>query len=265
MPFSIEDFPIEVSEPKIDVNLPEGRYIFELVVEDSAGLKSTPDQVVITVKREIIPEPKITGITLRFGLPGQKVKAKIQGDNLLDAHEVLFWRNLAKGPDSRLEATIQAEGTVKELPISIWIKNSADFGEYSYTVATPGGEARSPDGLAFNVVGKPEIDDIDPVRTYYDQGFETIALITGRHLWIPGESAANHKVEFIRGTEPNQAVVAEIINGTPEQLQIKITVKENFEGAEDHTVKVTTPAGKGESPPDLKFKVLGPFYKAKDS
>jgi hypothetical protein len=63
MPFTIDDFPIEVNRPKIDVVLPEGTHVLELVVEDSAGLKSAPDRVVITVKREAFPEPKVLSIT----------------------------------------------------------------------------------------------------------------------------------------------------------------------------------------------------------
>ena len=44
-------FPIETDQPVIEVTLPVGRHILELVVEDSAGLRSAPDTVVITVQR----------------------------------------------------------------------------------------------------------------------------------------------------------------------------------------------------------------------
>ena len=45
MPFTIDDFPIEVNRPEIDVILPVGTHVLELIVEDSAGYKSAPDRV----------------------------------------------------------------------------------------------------------------------------------------------------------------------------------------------------------------------------
>ncbi len=53
-------FPLETTEPKIEVTLPVGRHVLELVVEDSAGLRSAPDTVVIEVKKVIITSPTIT-------------------------------------------------------------------------------------------------------------------------------------------------------------------------------------------------------------
>lgn len=48
-------FPIETDKPVIEVTLPVGRHVLELVVEDSAGLRSAPDTIVITVeKAEVI-------------------------------------------------------------------------------------------------------------------------------------------------------------------------------------------------------------------
>ena len=44
-------FPIETDQPVIEVTLPVGRHVLELVVEDSAGLRSAPDTVIITVQR----------------------------------------------------------------------------------------------------------------------------------------------------------------------------------------------------------------------
>ena len=50
MAYTIDDFPIETEQPEIEVTLPLGRHVLELVVEDSAGLRSAPDTVVITVE-----------------------------------------------------------------------------------------------------------------------------------------------------------------------------------------------------------------------
>ncbi len=44
-------FPFETNEPKVEVTLPVGRHVLELVVEDSAGLRSAPATVVITVQK----------------------------------------------------------------------------------------------------------------------------------------------------------------------------------------------------------------------
>lgn len=58
-------FPFETSEPKVEVTLPVGRHTLQLVVEDSAGLRSVPATVVIEVKR-VIPTltiPTLTQIT----------------------------------------------------------------------------------------------------------------------------------------------------------------------------------------------------------
>jgi hypothetical protein len=257
MPFTIDDFPIEVNKPKIDVTLPEGTHVFELVVEDSAGLKSAPDRVIIIVKREEVPEPRITGITPRFGLRGETVDAVIHGEDLLDAYEVKFLRDLQEDP--RVEATIQAGGTATELPIAVQIKGNAAFGERSFTVTTPGGIAQSPPDVTFSVVGMPEITDIDPLYAHQGEEEETVALITGRHLLVKSEPLSDHKVEFFYGPQLDPDVAARITeNSTPEQLEVEIRVGENAMLGE-HTVVVTTPAGTAQNPPDKIFDVRGPL------
>ncbi len=59
------NFPFETTEPKVEVTLPVGRHTLQLVVEDSAGLRSEPATVVIEVKRFLptIITPTITHIT----------------------------------------------------------------------------------------------------------------------------------------------------------------------------------------------------------
>jgi hypothetical protein len=145
MPYSIEDLPIETSEPRLDLTLPVGTHVFELVVTDSAGLESAPDRVIITVKREEIPGPFISDITPRFGLRGETIDAVIHGENLLDTSEVEFLRE--SHVDPRLQATIQEGGTATELPISIWAKGNAAFGpHHGQAPAGRGGAAFGPQG-----------------------------------------------------------------------------------------------------------------------
>ena len=87
MPYRLDDFPIETSEPQIDVELsagdpPEGTsYTFELVVEDSAGYQSLVDVVTITVVKKSIPLPEVTLIEPDFVTLGTQTKATILGKN----------------------------------------------------------------------------------------------------------------------------------------------------------------------------------------
>jgi hypothetical protein len=48
----LTQFPIITTDPTVPVTLPVGRHELELVVEDSAGLRSAPDTVVLTVVYE---------------------------------------------------------------------------------------------------------------------------------------------------------------------------------------------------------------------
>lgn len=48
---AITSFPIETTNPKVEVTLPVGQHVLELIVVDSAGLRSAPATVVITVQK----------------------------------------------------------------------------------------------------------------------------------------------------------------------------------------------------------------------
>ena len=77
-------FPIETSEAQIEVTLPVGTHVLELVVEDSAGLRSEPDTVTITV----VGLPAITGFTPERGFWGSEVS--IAGRHFVEVEQVLF-------------------------------------------------------------------------------------------------------------------------------------------------------------------------------
>lgn len=263
MPFTIDDFPIEVNRPKIDVTLPEGTHVLELVVEDSAGLKSAPDRVVITVKREAFPEPRAISITPRFGLRGETVDAVIYGENLLSVRAVSFVRDSEEDP--RIEAVLQPGGTASELPVEVSIKGNADFGEYNWSVTTPGGTAQNPPQASFFVVGEPEIVDIDPLYTEQSEKWEAVALITGSHLLVPSEPLSAHRVEFLYGPDPDLEVMTRLTEkSTPEQLEVEIKAGEGSKLGV-HTVRVTTPAGTAHNPPDKAFEVREPRTGAETS
>jgi hypothetical protein len=262
MPFSIEDFPIEVNQPKIDVILPVGTHVLELVVEDSAGFKSAPDRVTITVEKEKYPEPAVTGIEPVFGPRGQTIEVMIYGQNLSEAYEVKFLRGTVE--DLRLEATPLPGATDTELPVSLRIKGNAAYGECNYEVSTPGGIAQNPPDATFLVVGLPEITDVDPLYAHQGTDWEAVALITGRHLMVPGQPLSAHKVEFMHEPGPNREVLARLTDKcSPEQLEVEIKVGDEADLGE-HRLSVTTPAGTAEAPADKVFEVRGPVEAQED-
>ena len=65
-------FPIETDQPVIEVTLPVGRHVLELVVEDSAGLRSAPDTVVITVQRADAVAVVVAPVTAALLAGGQQ-------------------------------------------------------------------------------------------------------------------------------------------------------------------------------------------------
>ena len=142
MAYNIEDFPIETTNKQIEVILPIGRHVLELVVEDSAGLKSAPDAVVITVEREAVPE--IVNIKPKTGRAGTVVQAVIGGKNLLGATEVKF-------DGYKVSADIMTGGTDSRLSVSIEIDPKAKPDHRRFAVVTPAGTAESPSGVVLTV------------------------------------------------------------------------------------------------------------------
>jgi hypothetical protein len=253
MPFTLDDFPLEVNRPQIDVVLPEGTHVLELVVEDSAGLKSAPDQVVITVKREPFPEPRVLSITPRFGLRGRTLGAVIYGENLLNVRTVRFGRDTETDPC--IQVVLLPGGTASELPIEVTIQDDAEFGERNWSVTTPGGVAENPDEFSFFVIGKPEILDVDPTWTHQSDRWETVALITGSHLLVPTQPLSAHHIEFLYGPEPDAEVMSRLTDkSTAHQLEVEIKAGADSKLG-DHTVRLTTPAGIAHNPPDKFFEV----------
>jgi len=168
----ITKFPLTTNSPQIEVTLPVGENVLELVVEDSAGLRSEPDRVVITVEQEAVPE--IRDIEPSGGLAGATVAAVIAGENLLGATEVSF-------SGSGVSADIRPGGTAEELPVRIQIDLRAAEDDRSFTVVTPAGTAESPSGVVFTVeAAAPEIIGIEPSSG--QQGTAPEAVIVGRGL-----------------------------------------------------------------------------------
>lgn len=258
MPYVIDDFPIETSEPKIDVTLPLGRHVFELIVEDDAGLQSLPDRVTITVTKEVVAQPVIFELVPSWGVQGKEIEAVIHGQNLIYVRDVKFWRGGSE--DTRIKVTILEENVEGgELPVKIKIQTNAALGDRRFTVTTPGGTAESPADHSFKVTGMPEIVDVRP--DYARQGDETYIHIHGQRLLVEGEALSSHKVDFLYGDQIDPEVTATFSDdeeSTAEMLALMVIVgRDAMLGS--HRVRVTTPAGIVDS--DEAFEVRGRIQK----
>lgn len=77
---ALTQFPLETTEPKIEVTLPVGRHVLELIVEDSAGLRSAPTTVVITVQKAEEVSISIDPPSIQLSSGGtQQFTAKVGG------------------------------------------------------------------------------------------------------------------------------------------------------------------------------------------
>jgi hypothetical protein len=139
--FDYNDFPIETDQAQIEVTLPVGRHVLELVVEDSAGLQSAPSTVVITVEQA---PPVINQIQPNSSQQGETVQATILGENLLGISQVSF-------AGSGISTNILPGGTNSSISVEITISPQAATGSHNFTITTPGGTVTSPDGLEFTV------------------------------------------------------------------------------------------------------------------
>ena len=252
MPYTLSDFPIETSEPTIEVTLPPGRHVFELVVEDSAGLKSLPDRVTVVIQKEPVPLPIISDIRPRFGVRGETGEATISGMNLFDPYEVKFLRD--GQATAGVEAKIVTGGAETTLPVVIAVKANAALGSYGFAVSARGGTVQSPPAVTFSIVGKPVIREFKPMSS--DKGEETRLEIKGEYLRVEGEPLAAHTLEFLREGKPDPDVSARIgeEGSSPQELVFHVKVKRDAKPG-NRSLKITTPAGSAESPSAMAFQV----------
>ncbi|GAB6095362.1 hypothetical protein JCM14469_16140 [Desulfatiferula olefinivorans] len=178
MAYTLDDFPFETDQPQIDVILPVGTHVLELVVEDSAGLRSLPDTVVVTVEREELPDAVITGIDPVTGYQGRTVSARISGTGLADADGVTFYTQQTVTRPTRPTLPTRTLPTLPTLPdlptrlnipdrtvtavitdrsdeglrIDISIDAAAATGVRTFSVTTPSGVVHSRD-ITFTVRG----------------------------------------------------------------------------------------------------------------
>lgn len=119
MAYTLSDFPLSTEEARIDVNLPVGTHVLELVVEDSAGLRSLPDTVIITVEPAEVPSASITAIEPLSALKGTTFDLTIRGTGLAQASSVVFYTELVITPTRPTLPTgpILTRPSLPDLPI----------------------------------------------------------------------------------------------------------------------------------------------------
>ncbi len=275
MPYTLTDFPLKTNRPRIDVELPVGRYEFELVVTDSAGLQSTPDRIVIEVTQEQAKPPEIEGIDKVFGLPGQVINTAVRGRNLRDATDIRFERvvpreaaqskeaapakpaaqprSTAPATSNQLDARILPGGTETQLRIALRIPGNAELGEYSFSVTTRAGTAQSK--MKFLVTAAPHIDNFGPSRSHLDETTEV--TIDGQHLIVPTlepdyadpqKPLQLHQVQIVAADNPDAGTVPGITvsiikpRSDPDSVCATIEVSQAAAPGE-YRLRLITPAG----------------------
>ena len=252
MPYRLDDFPIETSEPQIDVELsagdpPEGTsYTFELVVEDSAGYQSLVDVVTITVVKKSIPLPEVTWIKPDFVTLGTQTKATISGKNLATIKAVQF----LQGDDLEPRVFAVIDSVQDDLVyITITAHGRAPFKDpYYIEVITQAGRVRW--DKVFTVARKPEIEDFAPKSLDVGERADPF-IVRGRHLRM--EEPHPLTVEFMDGDDPDPHFDVQIKpESKPEMLVLVVTARKDDDKLKpgdrqlklgDRQLRITTPAG----------------------
>ncbi len=230
-------FPIETDQPQIEVTLPPGTHTLELVVEDSAGLRSEPDTVTITVQEEQLL-PEITGIEPSNGTAGRSIRAAITGSNLQGATAVRFE---GRGVSARVLSSAEPG----RLIVQISIAADAAPGDRRFTVTTPAGTARSPEGVSFTVEAVVEPSRITGIEPANGRAGATIsAVITGINLL------------GARGVGFSGTGVSAEISGrvSATRVPVRITISRTASPG-PRSFYITTPTGRVASPRDVTFTV----------
>lgn len=232
---AITRFPLETDQPVVEVTLPPGRHVLELVVEDSAGLRSEPDTVTITIENIL---PVISGINPAGARQGaESVTATISGLNLENVQAVSF-------ADGGITVEDFTENSPAELQVVLSVDPDAAPGPRRFTVTTAAGSVDSPAGVTFSVdEGLPVITAINPATG--QPGASGLRLtISGRYL----QDVEN--VTFLDGG----IKVSDFKEISPESLEVLVTIDP---AATDgpRRFRVTTDEGTTESPAGVIFTV----------
>ncbi len=138
-------------EPQIQVELPVGTHVLELVVEDSAGALSDPVTIVVIVDPDPRNEPLITDFAPKRLLTGRTADPfTIKGARLYapehdptQKHLVEFLQADKDEDDPKIKATIKPNSTADTLQLVVEVGVDAQPGERRLRVTTPNGVAQS--------------------------------------------------------------------------------------------------------------------------
>ena len=230
-------FPLETDQPRVEVTLPPGRHVLELVVEDSAGLRSEPDTVTVTVREEL-PLPEIAGISPVSGVAGRSVRAAINGRHLQGATAVRF--------DGRgVTARILSSADPERLVVQVNVASNASPGARGFSVTTPAGTARSPEGVNFTVKAAEEPSTITGIEPSSGRAGTTVsAFINGTNL-LGARSVA------FSGTGVSAEISGRV---SATRVPVRITISSRASTG-PRSFYITTPSGRVMSPRNVTFTV----------
>jgi hypothetical protein len=232
---AITRFPLETDQPVVEVTLPPGRHVLELVVEDSAGLRSEPDTVTITIENVL---PVISGIEPAGARQGaESVTATISGLNLEKVQAVSF-------ADGGITVEDFTENSPAELQVVLSVDPDATPGPRRFTVTTEAGSVDNPAGVTFSVdEGLPVITAINPdTGQPGDSGLRL--TISGRYLQDVED------VTFLEGG----IRVSDFTERNPESLEVLVSIDPDATDG-PRRFRVTTDEGTTESPAGVRFTV----------
>jgi hypothetical protein len=232
---AITRFPLETDQPVVEVTLPPGHHVLELVVEDSAGLRSEPDTVTITIENVL---PEISGIAPAGARQGtESVRATISGLNLEKVQAVSF-------ADGGITVEDFTENSPAELQVLLSVDPDATPGPRRFTVTTETGSVDSPAGVTFSVdEGLPVITAINPdTGQPGDSGLRL--TISGRYLQDVED------VTFLEGG----LRVSDFTERSPESLEVLVSIDPDATDG-PRRFRVTTDEGTTESPAGVRFTV----------
>lgn len=142
-------FPVESAKAQIDVTLPVGTHVLELVVEDSAGAVSDPVTIVVIVEPDPGTGPLMADFAPKWLGVGEEAKPfLIKGerlcqktDDLAATHTLKFLFVDNDDADTTITAIVKPESTVDTLLVDIIVGDKTKPGERRLQLKTPQGTA----------------------------------------------------------------------------------------------------------------------------
>ncbi len=221
--------PLETTDPKIEVTLPVGRHVLELIVEDSAGLRSAPATVVITVQKAEEVTVSVEPTSAQLSARGtQQFKAKVTGT--ADTDVVWGIKEGAEGGTITKEGLYTApatDGTYHVTAASAADKTASATAEVTVKAVSPcaGGTPRCVAALPLEICtgAPPKCVSASPATTC--SGSTPITLCTGATPVIRCLAGQPGVVEEVSVSITPDNVTLE--NGDEQQFTATVTGSDN--------------------------------------